>query len=188
MHSLVPITALGSTEAREDRIGAFALFERPGVALASLAARRTRRGEVTSGMTELLGAVPGPGEIVGRSALAGFWIGPDQWMIYAPFDTHEDLAGKLKVRFGDAASITEQSDAWACFDLCGPDLVVVMERLSSLDLGRLSGVGAHRTTIHHLGCFVITPHASPDTLRIVGPRASAGSLHHAILAAMRSIA
>jgi sarcosine oxidase subunit gamma len=46
---------------------------------------------------------------------------------------------------------------------------------------------AQRTVIHHLGCYVLK-RAAEDHIRILGPRASAGSLHHALLDAAHSTA
>jgi len=44
------------------------------------------------------------------------------WFVEAPFDTHELIADLLRAALGDAASITEQTDAWVAFDLAAPDL------------------------------------------------------------------
>ena len=187
MHDLTAITPLGGTVPREDVVGTLTLTERPDVAFASVAARLGREDEVRRHLADLLGRVPAPGEMVLHDPEAGFWMGPDQWMIGAPFDTHEDLAARLKTRMGDAASVTEQTDAWACFDLRGAAMEEAMALLCALDLPSMATGSAQRTTIHHLGCFV-TRRDPPDWVRIVGPRASAGSLHHAILDAMRSVA
>ncbi len=104
-------------------------------------------------------------------------------MISAPFASQEDLATKLKGRFGEIASITEQTDAWVCFDLRGDAIEDVMELLCALNIRAMQTADATRTVIHHLGCFVIC-HEPANWVRILGPRASAGSLHHAILTAM----
>jgi len=106
-------------------------------------------------------------------------------MLGADIATHEDIAAKLKAALKDTASVTEQTDAWCCFDLSGKGIAAVMELLCPINMRALASGDATRTTIHHLGCFVIC--GDPDGfLRILGPRASAGSLHHAILTAMRS--
>lgn len=187
MHDLTPIAPLGGTAPREDVVGTLTLTERPDVALASVAARLGREAEVRGHLTDLLGRAPGPGEAVQGDPETGFWTGPDQWMVDAPHDTHEDLADRLEARMGEAASVTEQTDAWACLDLRGEAMEEAMARLCALDLPSMAPGTAQRTTIHHVGCFVIR-RDPPDGTRIVGPRASAGSLHHAILGAMRSVA
>ncbi len=133
---------------------------------------------------DLLGAeAPGPGKAHLRDPEAAFWMGPDQWMVMAPFASHEDLAARLKARVAGTASVTEQTDGWVCFDLTGPRVEDVMELLCVLDMRAMQAGDAARTVIHHLGCFVIRQR---DEVRLLGPRASAGSLHHAILTAMTS--
>ena len=49
--------------------------------------------------------------------ISSFWIGPSQWLIEAPMETHEDLAGELTEISNGKASVTEQTDAWCRFDL-----------------------------------------------------------------------
>lgn len=184
MHDLVAITALGGVEPRVDTIGGVTCTEVPGVALASVAARIGQETKATKALAKLIG-VPAPG--IGQHAgdpVTAFWAGPDQWMIEAPFDTHEDLADQVKPAVGDAASVTEQTDGWTRFDLSGDQIPAVLELLCTLDLRKIETGSVGRCAIHHIGCFVLC--RSPDAYSIYGPRSSAGSLHHAIVAAMRS--
>ncbi len=182
MHDLTPITALGGSAARSDTIAGLTLTERPDVALASVAARLGQETATRAAVGTLIGTeAPGPGHLAGGEVRA-FWIGPDQWMIEAPFATHENIATILRAVTGPAASVTEQTDAWTRFDLSGEDLVPVLELLSNLDHRRMASGHATRTTIHHLGCYLVR--SAANTASIYGPRASAGSLHHAILGAM----
>ncbi len=187
MHDLKPVTALGGSEPRIDRFAHVTIAENDGLALASVAARMGFEAECHGTLKALLGAVPGPGQAILHDPEAGFWMGPDQWMIGAPKDTHELLADDLKVRFADTASITEQSGAWVCFDLIGPGMADVCERLCGVPIRKMVAGDAQRTVIHQLGCFVIR-RADADHLRILGPRASAGTLHHALVTAARSTA
>lgn len=186
MHSLTAITALGGNTPRVDKVGSATLSENPHLALASVAARVGQEAACRTHLVALLGSdAPGPGQALLHVPEAAFWTGPDQWMIAAPFASHEDLATRLTARFGNTASITEQTDAWACFDLHGDGTEDVMELLCAINIHAMQPAQATRTVIHHLGCFVIRL-APEDGLRILGPRASAGSLHHAILTAMTS--
>lgn len=185
MSVLEPITALGGTAPREDQIAGVTLRERPDIALASVAARRGHEDACRAHLQDLIGAVPGPGQMQLHDPEAGFWTGPDQWLVGAPFDTHEDLAAQLKDRFGATASITEQTDAWVCFDLRGDRVEAVIEMLCNVDIRAMRSGHAQRTSIHHLGCY-ITRRDPEEWLRILGPRASAGSLHHAIVTAMHA--
>ncbi|MEM8655029.1 MAG: sarcosine oxidase subunit gamma [Pseudomonadota bacterium] len=184
MHDLTPITALGGSAPRVDTVADVTLTEVPDVALASVAARRGHEATCAKRLKTLLGkAAPEPGHAATGKDYTAFWMGPDQWMLSADFDTHEDIAALVKTQLSDAASVTEQTDAWTCFDLTGPRINAVLELLCNIDLTRFDTRHATRTSIHHLGCFVMCSKAG-QSVRILGPRASAGSLHHAITTAM----
>ena len=187
MHNLQPMTAMGGTTPRDDTVGTVTLTERPDIALASVAARLGHEEACKGHLKDVLGAVPGLGKVQLHDPEAGFWMGPDLWMVGAPFATHEDLADQLKARFGDTASVTEQTDAWVVFDLRGAAMEDVMERLCAIDIRAMETGDGTRTVIDHLGCFVLRRDPA-DWVRILGPRSSAGSLHHALMAAMRSAA
>ncbi len=184
MHDLAAVTALGGSGPRTDTIATVTCTEMPDVALASVAARMGQKGKTEKALKKLTGAsAPGIERFDGTSLIA-IWIGPDQWLVEAPFDTHEDLAEHVRQGVGAAASVTEQTDAWVRFDLGGTGLSVVLELLCPLNTSRMTAGDASRTVIHHLGCIVLCH--SEEQFSIYGPRASAGSLHHAILAAMTS--
>ncbi|WP_299969255.1 sarcosine oxidase subunit gamma [uncultured Roseobacter sp.] len=186
MHDLTPITALGGSAARVDSVGDVTLTEVPDVALASVAARRRQEAACAQTLERLLGtAVPLPGYAAEGAEYAAFWTGPDQWMLSADFNGYEDVAARIKAEVGDRASVTEQTDAWVCFDLVGGRINAVLELLCNVDLTRFETGRATRTSIHHLGCYVISTNAG-QSVRILGPRASADSLHHAITTAMAS--
>lgn len=186
MHDLEPITALGGHSARVDTVAGVTLTENSGLALASVTARRGHEDTCRAHLGDVLEhSAPAVGKCVLHDPEAAFWMGPDQWMVGAPFDTHEDLAEQLKSRMGDSASVTEQTDGWACFDLRGDGIEAVMELCCNIDIRAMQTGDAVRTSIHHLGCFVLRRDPA-DWLRILGPRASAGSLHHALLTAMKA--
>ena len=187
MHDLKPVTALGGAEPRVDRFDHVTISENDNLALASVAARLGHEEACQMALQSLLGEVPGPGKAILRDPEAGFWMGPDQWMIGAPKATHELLADDLKQRFEKTASITEQTGAWVCFDLVGPEMPDVMERLCAVPIRKMVAGDANRTVIHQLGCFVIR-RVDDDHVRILGPRASAGTLHHALVTAAASTA
>ena len=186
MHDLIAITPLGAHVARQDRVGAVTLAEAPAWALASVAARLGQEDACRAALTTLLGvALPGPGGAASGAVFGAFWTGPDQWMIEAHYEGHEDLAGEVKAGLGDAASVSDQSDGWCRFDLTGVGLTAVLERLCNIDLGAMGAGSARRTAIEHMGCFVVCRTAGVH-VSVIGARSSAGSLHHAILTAMRA--
>ncbi|MEO9517818.1 MAG: sarcosine oxidase subunit gamma [Paracoccaceae bacterium] len=185
MHDLQPVMALGGSEPRVDTFDHVAILENDGLALASVAARMGHETRCHSMLKDVLGEVPAPGQAVLHDPEAGFWMGPDQWMIGAPKETHDLLADQLKQHFGETASVTEQTGAWVCFDLIGRGMPDVVERLCAAPIRKMQAGDAQRTVIHQLGCFVIRP-VDKDHLRILGPRASAGTLHHALITAAQS--
>lgn len=187
MHNLEPITALGGADPRIDTIGTITITENPGVALASVAARSGKEAACRKILKSIIGAVPGPGRAQLHDPEAGFWIGPDQWIVGAPMETHETLADHLAEKFGNSASVTEQSGAWVCFDVRGTQMPNMMELLCPVPIRQMAAGDAHRTQIHQLGCFVIR-RENTDHVRILGPRSSAKSLYHALTTAAHSVA
>ena len=185
MHDLKPVTALGEAMPRVDTFDHVTLTENDGLALASVSARSGSEAECHASLNDLLGAVPQAGKAVLHDPEAGFWMGPEQWMISAPKGTHPYLADDLKYRLGVAASVTEQSGAWVCFDLVGAGMPDIMERLCAAPVRRMQAGDAQRTIIHQLGCFVLQRN-DPQHLRILGPRASARTLHRALMTAALS--
>lgn len=186
MHSLTPITALGGTKPQVDQVAGLTCTEVTDLALASVAARLGQEKQCAKALKSILGASPPEaGKALLSQPFSAVWMGPKQWMIGADITTHEEIAALLKTDLKDTASVSEQTDAWAGFDLSGDGIAAVMELLCNVDLRKLQSGDATRTSIHHLGCFVIC--GDPNSfVRLLGPRASAGSLHHAIATAMKS--
>lgn len=182
-HRLAPLTALGHPDPMVVTVGPVTLAEHTDIALASLAARRGREGDVAAAAQAIGLPLPGPGRHAAGPVWSAFWLGPDQWMVEAAFQTHEDIVAALRPAFGTAASITEQTDAWVRFDLAGDDLAAVFERLCALDVRSMQPGDASRTVIEHLGTFVIRGRGG---ITVLGPRSAARSLHHALVTALRS--
>ncbi len=183
-HRLKPITPLGNDAPDAVTIGPVTIAEVTDTALASLAARLGEEAATADAADAAGIPLPGPGQSAKGATYAAFWLSPQQWMVEAPFATHEDIIAILKPHFGEAASLTEQTDAWARFDVTGADLPSMFERLSAFDL-RAHGPGAAtRTVIDHLGCYVVIRGAGH--LSILGPRSSAATLFHALETAARS--
>lgn len=184
MHDLVPTPALGAVP---QTIGTLTIAENSDIALASVAARKGQADACAKGLNAILGAVPDIGKAVLQDRESGFWMGPEQWMVSAPLHRHEDIAAHLKETFGVAASVTEQSGAWVVFDVTGARMPDMCALLCNIAIRKMAAGDVQRTMIHQLGCFIIR-HAGADHIRILGPRASAGSLHHALVTAATSVA
>ena len=184
MPAMTPICALGGDAPRVDTHGPITLSENPDMALASFAARLGFEDKAARSLARYIEEeAPAPSK-AHQGKIGAFWVGPDQWMVFAPHDTHEDLAAQL-VKISDGfASITEQNDAWCRFDLVGDGLADVFERLCPVNIRASVPGDATRTSIEHLGCFLIVQ--AEDMVTVLGPRSSAGSLHHALLTTIRS--
>jgi sarcosine oxidase subunit gamma len=175
---LKAMTALGADAAVVRRIGPLTITERVDVALASVAARRGRMGDLARAAAAAGVPLPGPARHAAGAPYAAFWVAPEMWLIEAPFATHEPIADLLKAALGDAASVTEQTDAWVAFDLAAPDLAPLLERLCNVDFPAVPDGFATRTVIEHLGCYLIRH--GQGLVRLYGPRSSAASLLHAL--------
>jgi len=183
-NSLKSLTPLGHAAAETVTVGPVTIVENVAVALASLASRRDREAEVASIAAAAGIVLPGPGQATSGAVYGALWLGPEQWMVEAPFASHEDIVAILKPLFGEAASITEQTDAWVRFDLTAADLPALFERLCGFDLRRNGPGAATRTVIEHLGCYVVR--RAETEVSVIGPRSSAHSLHHALITAAKS--
>jgi sarcosine oxidase subunit gamma len=156
-------------------------------ALASLGARQGQEEAMKSAAEGFLGgALPEPASWNEAGVFSAWWMGPDLWMVSAPHDTHELMAGELKEAVGEAGSVVEQTDGWCRFDMEGPRCFDVLERLCNANVRAGKRGDATRTSMEHLGVFLLcqTP---GQGYSIIGPRSSAGSLHHALVAAAKSV-
>jgi sarcosine oxidase, subunit gamma len=181
----MPMTALGAREPAVVTVGPLTITERIDVAFASVAARKGRMADLVQAARGAGVPLPDPARHVGGTPYASFWIAPELWFVEAPFATHELIAETLKAALGDAASVTEQTDAWVVFDLAADDLAPVLERLCNVDFAAVPSGYATRTVVEHLGVYLIK-HAR-GAVRIYGPRSSAESLLHALQTAAASV-
>lgn len=179
------LTALGQDAAQVIEIGPYRIAERFDVALASVAVGRGR--DAAFQVAAKAAGVPLPGHSTHEAGevFSAFWTTPEMWFVEADFRTHEDIVAALKPSFGEAASITEQTDAWVRFDVSGTDLPALLERLTNLDFTCLPDGFASLTVIEHLGVYLVKHGA--QTVTLYGPRSSAGSLLHALEVTARSV-
>lgn len=185
MASLQPLTAFGRREATTVTHGPLTITERSDVALASVAARKGRMADLSAAAQKAGVPLPGAASHQQGAPYSGFWVAPEMWFVEAPHATHEGIADLLKTALGDAASITEQTDAWVAFDLVAADLAPQLERLCNVDYAARPDGYATRTVMEHLGVYLIK--YGPGAARVYGPRSSAESLLHAIETAARSV-
>ncbi|MCV2867574.1 sarcosine oxidase subunit gamma [Defluviimonas sp. WL0002] len=183
-HSLKSVTPLGHDMPESVTVGPITIAEVTDIAMASVAARQGRIADVADAAQKIGVTLPEAGRHAAGTPCSAFWTGPEMWMVEAPFATHEDIVAALKPVFGDAASLTEQTDAWVRLRVSGADLPRLFERLCNVDLARSSAGDAIRTMIEHLGAFLLI--RRPDEIDVISARSSAASLHHALAAAAKS--
>lgn len=172
------LTALGHQTPKTLDIGPYRLVERFDVALASVATRKGKDEALRAAAATIGLPLPEPARAASGRDWSSFWVAPDMWMVETDLAIREDIVAALKPAFGEAASITEQTDAWVRFDLSAPDLAPLLERLSNLDFPQAPDGFASRTVIEHIGCYLIRQGKGSVTL--YGPRSSAASLIHAL--------
>ncbi len=178
---LEPCPALGADSA-PIQIGQFTLAE-ADLALTSVAGFRGQHAEAS--LSEFFGApLPGPGGLTFSGALGCFWTGAEQWMLYGPHPSHEDLAARLADRLHEMAAVTEQNDGWVGLDASGPNLAEAFERLVGFDIRAMRPGQAERCVIEHIGCFVLCP--EPERFLLLAARSYARSLHHAVETCLRT--
>lgn len=179
------LTALGHDAAETTQIGPFKLVERCDVALASLAMRRGQDGPFAAAAAKAGLPLPAVARHQTGTPYSAFWVSPEMWFVEADFATHQDIAVLLKSQFADAASITEQTDAWVRIDVAGQGLEPLFARLTNLDLPMQPDGYASRTVIEHLGVYLVKHRA--DLVTLYGPRSSAQSLWHALEITAKSV-
>ncbi|WP_347312514.1 sarcosine oxidase subunit gamma [Defluviimonas sp. SAOS-178_SWC] len=187
MHDLAALTPLGGATPRTDRVGDITISEVTDRALASVSCRSGKAKAFATAAKKLFGAeLPEPGHSAVGPTWTLIWTGTDQWFAEAPFATHEDIAAIAKAGLGDTASVTEQTDGWVRFDVEGPRVVDLLERLCPLPSRRMKTGDASRSMIEHMGSLVIC-RAEGRHFSVIAPRSFAGSMHHALLLAARSL-
>ena len=178
MASLMALTALGAREPARVEVGPLRITERTDLALSSVAARRGRMNDLAAAAQATGVPLPEPARHQAGAPYSAFWTAPEMWFVEAPFASHELIADLLKAALGDAASITEQTDAWVVFDLAADDLAPLLERLCNVDFRAVPKGYATRTMMEHLGVYLVK--LDQGAVRLYGPRSSAESLLHAL--------
>lgn len=172
---------------RTDTIGALTISEVTDMALASVTCRKEQADRFAAEAAALFGIdLPEPGHWAAGKVYGLIWTGPEQWFAEAPFASHEDIAALVKAGLGDTASVTEQTDGWVRFDVQGNTVVDLMERLCPVPSRRMQTGTATRTIVEHMGCIVVCRETA-RRFSLLAPRSFAGSLHHALCAAAKSV-
>lgn len=185
MHNLIAKTAMGGAQAQIDTVAGLTISECPDWALASVTARMGKAKTMGTAFKKSMGsALPKPLQSNTKDSVTTFWIGPDQYFVEGPMDTHELLADTLTGALKKNASVTEQSGGWVRFDLEGAGCSDTLERLCNIDTRGIANGSVTRTALEHSGCFVMKRNA--EHFSVYGPRSTADSIHHALVTAATS--
>ncbi|PWE29712.1 sarcosine oxidase subunit gamma [Pararhodobacter marinus] len=173
MTDLSPLCALGAPAPRRVSLGALTLAETPDCGLASLALRRDTPPPSL--------ALPEPGRWQETDGVTAFWTGPGQWLVEMPGCAEVDAAARLAER-APGASVTEQTDGWVLVEITSTagaaPVERFLERAVNLDLTRFAPGHATRSTVEHLGVYLLR--RAEDRLGIWGMRSAAESLWHTL--------
>ncbi len=186
MYSLSGLSPLGFATPQSKNFGNFTITEVTDRAMASVTARKGEEVFVQKALSNILNQ-PAPGvgcHVAGK--IGAFWIGQNQWMLSAPFDTHGDIVDAFLNKFRGKASLTEQTDGWCRFTVEGVELNRLCSLLCNVDTRDFLSGKAARTSIEHIGCFLLR--LDTTVIEVLGPRSNAESLHHAIAVAAHSVA
>lgn len=179
--------ALGGDQPFSRRWRGCSVDEAPDRARALIAARLGQSETVRTAAATAWGlALPEPGRWTQARGLSVFWTGPDQWLAEADGDGTA-LLSLLGEKLGGTASLVDQSDAWTCLAVAGPEARAVLEKLCPLDLHPAAfPVGAAaRTCMDHLGILIALMDNAPR-FQLWVERSAARSFLHAVIQAADS--
>ena len=164
------------------QIGDYVVRETP---LAIVSVATFERGDGAAMLSRYLKfAAPEVAKWNGNGALSAFWTSPGQWFVTSAERENATLFNDLSEALGTEAALTDQTGGWTCFDVTGPNLTSVLEKLVGFDIAGADAGDAQRTSIEHISSFVLC--SSREAVRVLCPRSYARSLHHALSQAIRS--
>ncbi|MFJ4227214.1 sarcosine oxidase subunit gamma [Paenarthrobacter nicotinovorans] len=156
--------------------------------------RVDRTSDAGARVASVTGGLPAAsGEVVVSGATSTIWLGPTEFLVVAPEESHDSLGGSLvgdltTALGGDSGQVVDLSANRTTFELSGSHARAVLEKTCSLDLHpRVFKAGtALSTELAHIP--VVLWKTSDESYRIL-PRASfADFLGRWILDAMREYA
>ncbi|WP_102108265.1 sarcosine oxidase subunit gamma [Oceaniglobus roseus] len=172
LQETTPAAGLGAVE-----IGGWRLAEAAPVPMALVMPLKGQGAAVSEAMEQALGTgFPQPGRTARNGETWAIWAGREQALVLGA------------VPALDGAAVTDQSDAWAMFDLSGPNVDRVLARICPVDLRpRVFPEGATaRTLLGHMSASITR--IAPETLRILVFRSMARTAHHELARAMEQAA
>lgn len=173
------LTATPAVTGLPIRIGAARLEALEEGPITSVAPYQGQGAAVDSALTSLGLRFPRAGEVVEQGAARIVWSGLGQALL---------IGAPAPEGLGDAAAMTDQSDAWAAMVLEGWDAETVMARLVPIDLraavfppGRVA-----RTQLQHMAAIIERRPGGAIAIRVF--RSMARTAVHEVERAMRLVA
>lgn len=185
MVNLTPINALGLADPVVESIGNITISENPEWAYASVAFYQNIKGMAATFKKATKTKMPSIASFETTKDVTALWIGPDQYLIEAPMSSHETMADDFSASLAGQASVTEQTGAWARFDLTGSDVISALERLSMANSADMPIGGCQRCSIEHVGCILVR--RGENEFSVISTRSSSGSVHHGIILAAKAV-
>ncbi len=161
-------------------VGATTITERPIERAASVAPFAGRAKAVSAALKQAIGlGLTGPGEWAAKGEASVIWFGRDTWLV---------IGAEVPESLQADAAVTDQSDAWACLRIDGPQAEAALARLVPLDL-RAAAFGTGRTArslIGHMSASITRAGGQGYDLMVM--RSMARTLAHEVAEALQSVA
>ncbi len=159
------------------------------ISIVSLAVPNDRSSEMRAALIKAYGIVlPDPGQsvVTPDGMRRCVWTTPEQFLLM--FERKSDFpVNEVRDEIGDAAYLTDQSDAWSIFDLDGENSRAVLERICQLDLASevFPPGAASCTAMKHIAAIVIR--SCDNRFRLMAPSSYCGSFLHAVETSIANI-
>lgn len=156
--------------------GALQLSEGVYETITSVAPFKGKDALVSKALKAAIGAaLPAPNRATGKADARVVWSGLGQAMVLGPAVAP---AG---------AAVTDQTDAWACLALEGPDAAAVLARLTPLDLrdSQFKRGHAARSLLGHMNCLFLRSGVARYEMLVF--RSMAQTAVHELSRAMQSV-
>ncbi|MEM1149022.1 MAG: sarcosine oxidase subunit gamma [Pseudomonadota bacterium] len=182
--TLTPAPPLGGLD---QAFGANRVVERHDLALVSLALPLGGVEAVSAKMRAAWDlAMPGPSITTQAGAWRAVSMTPDQILLMCPGEGTE-TEGRVQDALDGQGYTTNQTDAWVCLEVSGPDTLRALERICPINLALAAfPVGASaRTAMEHLGALIIR--LGEDRFLLCSASSSAPSFAHSVTVSFENV-
>lgn len=180
--TLGPVPALGGADIT---IGQNHIVERTGLALVSVATPLGGGAELSGALSAGWGLdLPKGTKSHASDEVRAIPLTADQCLLIREA-SEPDPVTIVREKLKGTGYTTDQTDAWVCLEISGPETILALERLCPLDVARFEDGTAARTVMQHMGALIIR--LSPDRFLLLSARSSAASFLHAVETSYRNV-